>query len=238
MNAISYDRPEEEEWDSYEDEQDAALPGRPRRKVLTWWSAGLFALILGAVGFYVGVRIEKNQLSNSSATSALSALTGGTGGAARSGSGSGAAGRTGAAGSGAVGGTFARGAGAGGGGAGFRGLFGGAGGAGGSATLGTVSNISKGSLYVTDTSGNTVKVTLSSATKVTKTVGVGKKAVRPGDLVVVSGAKASDGTLSATTVNDTGASPTAAAGGGSGSSGSSSASKSGSSAVNSLFGGG
>ena len=48
MNAISYDRPEEE-WDAVEDER---LPGRPRRKVLTWWSAGLFALVLGAVGFY------------------------------------------------------------------------------------------------------------------------------------------------------------------------------------------
>ena len=72
MNAIPYDRPEEE-WDSYEDEQDAALPGRPRRKVLTWWSAGLFAVILGAVGFYAGVRVEKNQLSNSTSTSAFSA---------------------------------------------------------------------------------------------------------------------------------------------------------------------
>jgi hypothetical protein len=109
------------------------------------------------------------------------------------------------------------------------------GGAGGSATFGTVSNISGDSLFVTDTSGNTVKVTLSSATKVTKNVTVGKKAVRPGDLVAVSGAKASNGTVSATTVSDTGASPAAAASGGSGSA---SSGTSGSSAVNSLFGGG
>ena len=61
MNAIPYDGPEEE-WDSYEDEQEVALPGRPRRKVLTWWSAGLFAVLLGLVGFYVGVRVEKHQL--------------------------------------------------------------------------------------------------------------------------------------------------------------------------------
>ncbi|MBV9338393.1 MAG: hypothetical protein JO243_21105, partial [Solirubrobacterales bacterium] len=106
---------------------------------------------------------------------------------------------------------------------------------GGSATLGTVSNISGDSLYVTETSGNTVKVTLSSATKVTKNITVGKKAVRPGDLVVVSGAKGGDGTVSATTVSDTGASPAAAA---SGASGSSSTPSNGSSAVNSLFGGG
>src|SRR5512142_2731093 len=108
MNAIPYDRPEEE-WDSYEDEQDAALPGRPRRKLLTWWSAGLFALILCAVGFYAGVRIEKSQLSSSTSTTGLGAAAG-TGTAART-----AAGR-------------------GGGGAGFRGLLGGAGGGGGSAT--------------------------------------------------------------------------------------------------------
>ena len=230
MNAIPYDRPEED-WDSYEDEPDVALPGRPRRKLLSWWSAGLFAVILGAVGFYVGVRIEKNQLANSTTASAFSAAAG-TGAAGRTGgtaAGAGAAGRTGASGA-----TSARGTGTGGG-AGFRGLFGGAGGAGGSATLGTVGSISGDSLLVTETSGNTVKVTLSSATKVTKNVTVGKGAVRPGDLVVVAGAKNSDGTVSATTVNDTGASPAAAA---SGSSSSSSSASSGSSAVNSLFGGG
>ena len=70
MNAISYDRPEEE-WDGYEDEQDVALPGRPRRRVLTWWSAGLFAVLLGLVGFYVGVRVEKNQLASSSSAGSV-----------------------------------------------------------------------------------------------------------------------------------------------------------------------
>ena len=50
-----------------------------------------------------------------------------------------------------------------------------------------------------------MKVTLSSATKVTKNVTVGKNAVRPGDTVVVAGAKNSNGTVSATTLSDTGA---------------------------------
>jgi hypothetical protein len=233
MNAIPYDGPEEE-WDSYEDEQEVALPGRPRRKVLTWWSAGLFAVLLGLVGFYVGVRVEKHQLANSSSTSGFAAAlagagatgTGATGtGAARTGTG--AAARTGATGSGAA----ARGAGGGAG--GFRGLFGG--GAAGSASVGTVSSISGNSLYITETSGNMVKVTLSSATKVTKSVGVGKNAVRPGDLVTVAGAKGSNGTVSATTVNDTGASPF---GSSSSTSGSSSSGNTASSAVGSLFGGG
>jgi hypothetical protein len=227
MNAIPYDTPEED-WDSYEDEQNVGLPGRPRRKFLTWWSAGLFALLLGLVGLYVGVRVEKNQLANSSSTSAFTA---GTGAAA---TGTGAARRAGATGSGAS--SFARGAGGGAAGGSFRGLFGGAGagGAAGSASVGTISSKSGNTLYVTETSGNTVKVTLSPATKVTKTVTVGKNAVRPGDLVVVSGAKGSNGTVSATTVNDTGASPLAAASGSSGSNSGSSAS----SAVGSLFGGG
>jgi hypothetical protein len=233
MNAIPYDRPEEE-WDSYEDEHDVALPGRPRRRVLTWWSAGLFAVLLGLVGFYVGVRVEKHQRANSSSTSGFAAAlagagatgTGATGtGAARTGTG--AAARTGATGSGAA----ARGAGGGAG--GFRGLFGG--GAAGSASVGTVSSISGNSLYITETSGNMVKVTLSSATKVTKSVGVGKNAVRPGDLVTVAGAKGSNGTVSATTVNDTGASPF---GSSSSTSGSSSSGNTASSAVGSLFGGG
>jgi hypothetical protein len=225
MNAIPYDGPEEN-WDSYEDEPELALPGRPRRKVLSWSSAALFALLLGVVGFYVGVRVEKNQLSSATSTSAFSAVTAGAGaGAARAG-----AGATGAA-AGARAGGAARGR------AGLlRGLFGGgAGGGGANTTFGTVSSISGNTLYVTSASGNTVKVTLSSATKVTKNVGVGKNAVRPGDLVVVAGAKSANGTLSATTLSDTGSSPAVAAGGGSGSSG---AGGSGSSAVNSLFGGG
>jgi hypothetical protein len=195
MNTISYDRPEEE-WDTVED---LALPGRPRRRVWTWWSAGLFALILCAVGFYAGVRVEKGQVASSNSAAAFSA-------AGRAGG----LGRTGVPGGG------------------LRGAFGGAG-----STFGTVSSVSKKSLFVTDSSGNTVKVTLSSATKVTKNVNVGKKAVRPGDLVVVSGAKGSNGTVNATTVSDTGSSPATAAGGGSHSSRSV-----GSAAVNQLFGGG
>jgi hypothetical protein len=80
-------------------------------------------------------------------------------------------------------------------------------------------------------------VTLSSATKVSKNVTVGKDAVRPGDTVVVAGAKDSNGTVSATTLNDTGAG-FGGGGGGSSSGSSNSGSSSASSAVNSLFGGG
>ena len=74
MNAIPYDRPEEE-WDSYQEgtgSRTFALPGRPRRQWFNRKSAALFAVVLGAVGFYAGVRVEKNQLSNSSSTRARS----------------------------------------------------------------------------------------------------------------------------------------------------------------------
>jgi hypothetical protein len=237
MNTIPYDTPEapEEGWEGYEDEgEEFSPPGRPRRQFFNRWSALLLALILGAIGFYAGVRVEKSQVSNSTSTagsavaSRLAALGGARAGTrAGAGAGSSAAGAAGASGSSGAAGA--------GGGAGLRALLGGGGGApgGGSASFGTVSSIDGNTLYITETSGNTVKVTLSSATKMTKNVTVGKKAVRPGDAVVVSGAKSSDGTISAITLSDTGASPTAGAGGGG-----SSTPTSGRSAVNSLFGGG
>ena len=47
MNAIPYDRPEEE-WDSYEEgTQELALPGRPRRQWFNKTSAAVFAVLLG-----------------------------------------------------------------------------------------------------------------------------------------------------------------------------------------------
>jgi hypothetical protein len=237
MNAIPYDRPEED-WDSYaEGTEEPALPGRPRRQWFNKKTAAVFAVLLGAIGFYAGVRVEKSQMSSSStATGALASRLAAAGRSGATGTG-GATARGGAATSGATGRTGAAG------GTGLRGLFGGGGGfagAGGAgATLGTVSSINGDTLYITETSGNTVKVTLSSATKVSKNVTVGKDAVRPGDTVVVAGAKDSNGTVSATTLNDTGAGfGGAGGGGGGGSSSSGSSGSSASSAVNSLFGGG
>ena len=95
MNAIPYDRPEEE-WDRYDEgtQEDFALPGRPRRQWFNKTTAAVFAVLLGVIGFYVGVRVEKNQVSSSSSTAG--AFTGaGTGGAAAR---LAAAGRTGAGG--------------------------------------------------------------------------------------------------------------------------------------------
>ena len=91
-------------------------------------------------------------------------------------------------------------------------------------------------IYVKETSGNTVKVKLSSATKISKSESVSRKKLYPGDQVVVAGSAASNGTVHATSVTDSGASST-------GSSSASSSSSTGStsntsSAIRSLFGGG
>jgi hypothetical protein len=210
-------------------------------------NAALAAVVACAAGFYAGVRVEKGQLGSSSSTgglaSALASLrsgaTGGRGAGATSAAGGAAAGgaAAGGAASGGAAGATRSGTGAGGsGGAGGGSFAGGAGAAafagggfgGGSASFGTISSVKGSSIFVTDSTGNLVKVKLSSATKITKSLGVRRTSLHPGDTVVIRGLKNSNGTLTATTVSDSGNSST-----GSGSSGSSGSS--GRSALSSLF---
>jgi hypothetical protein len=186
MSAVPYDS-HEQEWDTAEREPFVA-PGRPRRRFFNRRSAALAAAITCAAGFYAGVRVEKSQL----ASTASAATTSATGAGARTGA---AAGRSTATGAGAGGGFPG----------GGRFGAGGAGGGGGNASFGTVSNVSGNTIYLTDATGNTVKVTLSSATKLTKSLGVSKSALHPGDSVVIQGVKDSSGTLVATSVSDSGA---------------------------------
>jgi len=225
------------------DELDESLPPRPRRRLLTRGTAAMTALLTCAIGFYAGVRVEKAQLPASSATTggtgrgALAALLAsrlgasngaGTTGAGTKGGGSSGAGATGAAAAGAAG---AAGAGAAGGAAGAGRLLG-LGGAGGDATFGTVSTVNGRTLYVTAASGNTVKVRLTSSTKISKTRSAKRSAIRPGDTIVVQGITGSGGAVTAASVTDSGT--RAGASSASSSTGSGSAS-SGSSAVGSLF---
>ncbi|MGI8715549.1 MAG: DUF5666 domain-containing protein, partial [Solirubrobacteraceae bacterium] len=108
---------------------------------------------------------------------------------------------------------------------------------GGGASFGTVQSIDGDTLVLNEASGNTVKVRLSSATKVSKSEAVKHSAVRPGDTIIVAGAANSRGTLVAASVTDSGAGAgsrtagTGAAGTGAGGSGSSASG----SAVGSLF---
>jgi hypothetical protein len=171
-------------------EQDGFVtPGRRRRRFLNRKSAALAALLTCAAGFYAGVSIEKSQL-NSAPTTATAGLPAG---AAAGGGAQGAAGT----GSGAA----------------RAGFFGGAARGGGNASVGTVSSVDGNTVYLTDSSGNTVKVTLSSATKITKSETVSATSVRPGDAVVIQGLKSTNGTIAATSVSDSGAGATRGPGG-------------------------
>ncbi len=88
--------------------------------------------------------------------------------------------------------------------------------AGGGATIGTVTAIKGSTLYVTDTSGNTVKVSTSAASQVTKTVTGTVKDVHPGDTVVIRGATKKNGTIAASSISLGGGGGLGAAFGGAG----------------------
>jgi hypothetical protein len=190
------------------------LPPRPRTRLLTPVTVVLMLVLFAAAGFVGGVLVEKGQ--SGSSQSLASRLTG--------------AGATGSA--GARGGT----AGA----SRFASLFGG--GAGSRGTIGTVANVDGSKLYVTTTAGNTVEVTTTRESKVTKSQSVGTGAIHPGDSVVVTGITGANGTVTASAISDSGSGGAAAGGlgalfgGGSGLSGSTSSSTS-SGGTQSLFGG-
>ncbi|MGH2879479.1 MAG: hypothetical protein ACRDK4_07745 [Solirubrobacteraceae bacterium] len=81
------------------------------------------------------------------------------------------------------------------------------------ATVGQVAYTSGHALYVTDAEGNTVKVTTSAASTVTKTVKSDLKAIHPGEMVIVTGGANSEGTVKADSVrvSETGAGGTLSA---------------------------
>jgi hypothetical protein len=154
-------------------EEPHELPARPRRRLLTPATGGLIAALLIAGGFLAGVIVEKGQASS----------TGSAGGSGAS----------------AAGARFARLGGAGTGAAPAAG--GGPGGAGGgSATIGQVSFIQGTTLYVRDTQGNTVKVTTSPASTVTKSVKASTKSIHPGETVIVTGSAGKGGVVSAESI--------------------------------------
>jgi hypothetical protein len=154
------------------------LPPRPRRKLLTPVTVLLLLALFAAAGFVGGVLVQKGQGSSTTAAA-------GGGFASRFG----AAGATGASGAAS----------------GFRSLFGGGAGGGG-ATIGTVSSIDGSTLYVTETSGNTVAVVTTPESKITKDESVGASGIHPGDSVVVEGIAGSKGTITASSVSDSGSS--------------------------------
>jgi Domain of unknown function (DUF5666) len=208
MSAIRYE-PREDHWEGDEEQDTLVIPGRPPRRRLGRAGVLLITLLVGAIGFYVGVRVEKGQIGSSSTAAA--------GTSAPTGAPAGFSGRTGAS---------------------ALNRFAGSGAAGGS-SFGTVASLDGRTIYVKTVSGNTVKVRLVSATKVSKSLTVSRNALRPGDSVVVQGASGSNGTLTATSISDTGASSTSSSGSGSTGTGSTASTTGGSgsaSGSSSLFG--
>jgi hypothetical protein len=173
MSAIQYE-PRDDQGEDEDEEEALAGPQRPQRRRLGRSGALLLTLLVGAIGFYVGVRVEKGQIgSSSTASSGISAPSGGFSGRSS-------------------GSTLSK--------------LPGASGASGGASFGTVAALNGRTIYVKESSGNTVKVKIVSATKITKSLGVSRKAIRPGDSVVVQGASGTSGSLTATSISDTGAS--------------------------------
>jgi hypothetical protein len=184
--------PIDEEW--LKAPPEGELPRRPRRQLLGVGSraggnpiqSALAGVLLIACGFIGGVLVEKGQSSSSSAPGATAGLA------------SRFAALRGSAGAGAGGTNHGRG-----GPSGSTSLFGGGASAGGGAagaTVGQVSYISGHTLYVTSFEGNTVKVTTSVASTVTKTVKSDVKGIHPGETVIVTGSSGANGAVSAETI--------------------------------------
>jgi Domain of unknown function (DUF5666) len=76
MSAVPYEGPEEN-WATQE--QEALAPSGRRRKLWGKRTAALAAVLVGAAGFYGGVRVEKSQLSSSPGTTAAAPTGAATG---------------------------------------------------------------------------------------------------------------------------------------------------------------
>lgn len=155
------------------------LPRRPRRRLLTPAPLSLLGVLLIACGFIAGVLVEKGQTSSSGngsgASSAFASRLSGLR-SALGGSGKGTSGTSGTSG-------------------GFLGRLGGGG-----VTVGEVAYVKGGTLYVTNAEGNTVKVSTTEASTVSKTVKAGVKQIHPGETVTVSGEKSASGAIVARSI--------------------------------------
>lgn len=179
----------------------AELSAPPRRK-LPWLTLLLAAGVVAAGAFVGGVEVQKHQ-GGGGANAFASALRSGTAG--RSGATAGATGGGfGGFGGGGFGGGSRTGAGAGAG----TGAAGGAGGAGaaggGTTTTGTVKLVDGTTIYVTDSSGNIVKVTTNGSTKVNLAKTGKVSDIKAGQTVTVSGTPDSSGDVAAGSVTEGG----------------------------------
>ena len=150
--------------------EDATPP--PRRRLLTPLTGVLLAALLLGIGVFAGILIQKH-FGTSSRSGLSSGLAAALGGGARTSTSSGGAGASGG-----------------------QGSFGNRG----NIVTGQVAFIKGSTLYVTDQSGATVKVTTKPTTSVSKTSTVKPKTIHPGDTVVVVGSKGKSGAVAATSI--------------------------------------
>jgi hypothetical protein len=170
------------------------LPPRPRKRILAPLPVALLLALALACGFIAGVLVQKGQGGSSSGgANGFPSLRGASafGGTGAS-PGGGASARTKSPTASSAGSASTSGSGS---------LQqGGPSASGGAGTIGQVAYVSKGTLYVTTTEGNTVKVTPAADSKVTKTVETRVKGIHPGETVVVSGTTNANGSISASSI--------------------------------------
>ncbi len=167
------------------------MPTRASRRIVTAWTVVFAALVVAGAGFVAGIQMEKHN--EPAATGLPAGFRGfGNGGAGLpTGQFPGAA--TGQLPGGA---TNAPTAGAGSGATG-NGATGNAG------TTGKVKLVDGANVYITTSDGSTVKVATSSSSKVSKSVDVALSDLKAGDTIVVQGTTGADGTIAASSINQT-----------------------------------
>jgi hypothetical protein len=149
------------------------LPRRPRRRLLTPIPLVMIGVLLTAAGFIGGVLVEKGQGTSGSSSGAASSSFASRLATLRGalGAGAGSAGAGGPSGAGA-----------------------------GQPVSGQVAYLSGGTLYLTSSEGNTIRVLTSRATSVSKTVTASVKGIHPGETVTVTGRAGGNGALSAESI--------------------------------------
>jgi hypothetical protein len=166
-----------EEW--LEEPEEELPRRRPRRRLIgvgaNTLALALLGVLLAACGFIGGVLIEKGEASSSSSGGSTASSLISRFRALR-------------------GGTSARGSSTGGAASGASSGFA-------QPTAGTVAYLAGRTLYVTNAEGNTIKVTTSAATNVTKTVKSSVRGIHPGETVTVTGETGANGAVSAESIS-------------------------------------
>ncbi|HTT86063.1 MAG TPA: DUF5666 domain-containing protein [Acidimicrobiales bacterium] len=170
-------------WEAAAADDDAWPQRGPRKGIrMSVPTVVMLALLVAAGGVWGGAALQRSQ-GSSSGSSSLSSLASLFRGAR-----GGATGTGGAAGTGLGAGAF------------------------GAAATGTVTEVSGSTLYVTNSSGDLVKVTVSPTTPVDRNAKSSLGALQVGDTVVVRGTKQGNGSVSATSVSATASGVTAGGG--------------------------